>query len=259
MNIRFMLTKLLVPEFFERYKSYQDIIHSQSKELSILSLERDSLQTEVDTLTKEKKALEANSEGLTELEQYCQDNFEEIPLIAYTDKFTTDDGTVVPVTPNEFITPYAHVIKQTRAALNPSKWNTSLLSWAKVIAKGVDQRLQWTSDEKRYGFADRYELPAVGLMQKKIDCEGHAHIVSSIEPQIGVAFGKAGTTAHAWNVFVYKDELYCLETNTERDRNNSHKVFKYADQSKYVIYQIFTQYHTYRVKRSNIRFGVKAK
>ena len=48
-------------------------------------------------------------------------------------------------------------------------------------------------------------------------CEDHSFLGASIEPALGVAYGFAGSTGHAFLVYVHENELYIMETNNIRD------------------------------------------
>jgi hypothetical protein len=93
------------------------------------------------------------------------------------------------------------------------------------------------------------------------NCESHSFLVASIKPDnIGVAFGMCHGVGHAWNVFEYNGELWCMETNTVANFLNSGntRAFKYSAQTGYKIHLIFTKDKTYEVDAST-DFGVRVK
>lgn len=71
----------------------------------------------------------------------------------------------------------------------------------------------------------------------------------SAHPEIGGAWGFYKGGGHAFNVFVYENRLYVLETTGSRA-----EILEYEKQSDYVIHYIITRDNTYQLK-GGVRFG----
>lgn len=218
----------------------EDTIHKQNSTIQDLNLE----------------VLEAyDKPPITELEKFCIKHFEEVPKFAYKDKGIFKDIRYA-MYPNELIQPELFIISQLKAEI-PKK--TNFLQYMGEVAKYVDNRLKWVSDEDTDNTLDAYQDVYATILSPKQDCENHSSLLSSIEPKTGIAFGFAGTTGHAWNVFVHENELWCIETNSVRDYNRNAKVFKYKDQNRYEIHWIFTQNKTFKCRAKPTNFGRKSR
>jgi hypothetical protein len=191
----------------------------------------------------------------TPLDKYCKNAFKSVEKFAYKDKGIFKDIRYG-MYPNELIQPELFLVQQLRKEIGSKP--TNMLSWAGKVAQYVDNRLKWVSDDDTDSTLDAYQDVYATILSPKQDCENHASLVSSIEPEFGIAFGFCGKTGHAWNVFVINDELWCIETNSVRDYNRNAKVFKYADQDLYKIHWIFTQNGTYQCVPKPTNFGYKA-
>jgi hypothetical protein len=261
MDWKHKLATLLVPGFFTKYDHYQiEVSHQRAENISLeikldaIAIQNLRLQSELEAETLRADTAELAGSN-TPFEVYCAEAYKEIPKFAYKDKFWFEK-IMIPVYPNEFITSHSYLIEKARAEIAPALIGKTPLTQYKALAKWVDQHIKWTSDMIMFGVEDRYTLPIVGLTLKKEDCELHAFVLASLNPNIGVAFGFAGKTGHAFNVTLIDDELYVIETNTVTDRGRSSKVFKYKGQNQYQIRWIFTQNHTYKVGNHNQHFGV---
>jgi len=212
------------------------------------------LEDKVDDLKYNIASMELNElkKDLNALEQHLQDKYTEIKKFAYKNKGLFKDE-LFSMYPNELIQPDVFLVKQLRDQVGSKP--DSIRQWALQVAQFVDKQKNWTSDKDTVDKADVYQDIYASILDPRQDCENHASIVSSIEPEFGIAFGFAGTTGHAWNVFSHDDELWCIETNTVRDTNKSARIFKYKDQKKYVIHYIFTKDRTYKIAKKPAKFG----
>jgi hypothetical protein len=201
-----------------------------------------------------KDKFDKASSNLTELEEYCVTCFEEVPKFAYKEKGIFKNNRYS-MYPNELISPESFLVTKCRREVGTIP--KDFKAWVLKVGKYVDNRLKWTSDKDTSGNIDTWQDIYATILSKREDCENHSSLAASIEPELGIAFGFCGETGHAWNVFMYKDELWCLETNSVYDRGRNARVFKYKGQSKYKIHFIFTQNKTFQCVTKPVRFGIK--
>jgi hypothetical protein len=89
------------------------------------------------------------------------------------------------------------------------------------------------------------------------NCEDFAFLMASLFPdKMGVAYGFMKSSSqekdigHAFNVFIYEDELWVVDTSTSKNR-----VFKLNDPAyDYKVHFVITVNHTYLVK-IGVEFG----
>jgi hypothetical protein len=258
--IRKLLARLICPEIFEDYDNlmyYKEKYSAASIQAEInfrkLIERNENQKTLIKELEEENYELKQNGE--TVIDGFCKTHFKQVPKFAYKDKGLFKQNRFS-MYPNEMIQPEFFLVKELKNEVK-LKEEDSIYTKAVKVGEYIDKRLKWTSDENTTGHMDVYQDVYAAIMDNKQDCETHASLVSSIEPELGIAFGFAGSTGHAWNVFVYKSELWCLETNSVYDKNKNVKVFKYANQNKYRIHWIFTKDKTYQVMARPRNFGVK--
>lgn len=246
-RIEKVLKKITKPLHKKVYQDYKEL--SGKKLLS--EANRSDLSDRLETLgvnPQEKKIVQYR--GSIELsEAFLDKRYDTTPKFAYKDKMS-HKGRKFSMYPQELITPDAYEIDQFRRSLyGANSWR----EWYEKIGNAVAKKLTWTSDDDVYGRIDHYEYPAEALAIKTVDCEGHAFLVSSIEPGLAVAYGFYDNgkkrIGHAFNVFVEDDELYVLETT-----GNKAQIYKYSDQDKYKIHYIFTARKTY-VLDDSVKFG----
>jgi len=206
----------------------------------------------VEKIVEIEKIVEKEIEPLNVLEKYCVTAFKEVPKFAYKDKgiFKTIR---YPMYPNELIQPETRLTEKCRKEVGVK--SNDVKSWCLKVGKYVDKKLKWTSDNDTDGYPDIYQDIYATILDSKQDCETHSGLVSSIEPTMGIAFGFCGKGGHAWNVFIYDNELWCLETNSVYDNNRCARVFKYSGQKKYKLRYIFTQNKTFRCSANKQHFG----
>lgn len=251
MTWKIVLAKLLDPKVYGDNDDKRTEIIGLSKRIEALNEEKALFikTTEVQTSIITDLTNQLSSD--TPLEVYCKDNFQIAKKFAYKDKsFYKDKG--ISMYPNELITPDQYLVVKERAKVRQS---SSKKIWYENVGRHVTNTKKWVADSKNSKWQDRYNLANESLVSPEIDCEDHSAIVASIEPEIGIAFGKAGNTWHAFNVFVYEGVLFVLETNNTINRNEF-KVLCYDRQTHYKIHHIYTQNYTFVIDDS-VQFGVK--
>jgi len=251
MTWKFEIAKLLYPQVFEDKDRWRQEAESMQVAKNLLVVDKDVLTLENIEL---KKQLTHTEKPVNDFEQFCDTHFKEVSKFAYKDKGIFKDIRYS-MYPNELIQPELFVVQQIK---NSIQQNANFLSWVGNVAKDVDGRLKWVSDEDTDNTLDAYQDTYATIFSPLQDCEQHAALVCSIEPRCGLAFGFAGKTGHAFGVCVYRDELYVIETNNVNDRNRNAKVIKYDGQSQYKIHWIFTQNKTYQCTAKPVHFGYKA-
>jgi len=241
------LARIVYPSIFERagflnesLVQWTDIANKHAERN--LDLERENYLLAYQVSNQEEK--------LTPIEEYCTKHFKKVNKFAYKDKGRIGSSTF-PVYPNEMIQPDSFLVVKERRKIPKA---TDKFLWYGNIGKHVDKILTWTKDKQVHGFTDIYPTPADTLTLKHEDCDGHAFLVSSIEPEIGLCFGFYKKEGHAFNCFVYEQELYILETNAVFDKNKNFKIQKYLNQEDYKIHFIFTKDNTYELDGS-VHFG----
>lgn len=197
-----------------------------------------------------EKALKGALNG--PLDDFCEDMYIKVDKFAYKNKME-HKGKAISVYPNEMIQPELFEVVNARSKI---KEPDSRYMWYENVGRYVSN-FKWTDDKDTYGVPDRYEYPNKAIIHKEVDCEGHSAVVSSLEPEIGIAYGyyiqdKKTKYGHAFNVFVCDEQLYILETTGTKA-----EIYKYPN-PKYDIHWIFTQNSTYQCKARPVQFGIKA-
>lgn len=240
---------MLYPEIFTNY----DVL---SDERGTCLVQKKILQRELDVLkqTKNPNAFpivfnktEPNEE-LSDIEKYCILNFKQVDKFAYKDKGIFKDKRY-PMYMNELIQPDLKIIEEVR---NSIKKPESVGAWALSIASIVDKMLTYTGD----GGMDNWQDIYATVLGAREDCENHAALVSSIEPEFCICAGWAGDTYHAWNGFVLDGKLWCIETNSTLDQDKNSKIFLYEGQEFYKMHWIFTKNKTFRCVSKPVHFGI---
>ena len=178
-------------------------------------------------------------ENTTSLERYCNKTYMEIPNKAYESKRTWQTKPIS-VYINQFIEPDQFEVQRLRRKIPKG---VTLREDAYNIGNKVAKSFVWTSDSNLDTSGDYYLYPEEIIVDKKGDCEDHSFTVSSLNPEIGVAYGFYKGGGHAFNVFMENGKLYILETT-----GNTGKIKLYKNQTDYVIHYIVTKDKTYRVK-----------
>jgi len=216
--------------------------------------EMELLEEEIKSLSKELFLTQKE----TLIDNFCNENFTRITNIAYKDKMKFG-GKYYSVSLNELITPNAYEVIKFMKTLGVASNNYDLF---KKYADKVSQILTWTSDSNLDTSGDLYLYPAQTLAYKKCDCEDHAFLTASLNEEIGVGYGfyypetkmvnPNNRFGHAFNVFVYNDKLYVLETT-----GNTGLIEEYNIEKHYYIHYIVTRDYTYKLDGS-IHFGALA-
>lgn len=188
-----------------------------------------------------------------ELDQWLDKHYMKVGMFGYKNKRYINK-TPYTVFINQLIEPEAYEVKKLYQQLPKPLIG---LKFYEKIAELVDKTLHWTSDIENIDKRDYYFTASESIVNKDADCDDHAQVVASLGyPDIGICFGKAGSGYHAFNCFVYKDELWILETNSVRDYNNNNWVIKYSEQDRYKIKYVFTKHGTYDLNTKwDIQFG----
>lgn len=252
-NLKREIAKKLHPKVFQDNDDKRTKITEHEQTIKTQVTQIDKLRSETSKLNNEIIDLKTK-EAETELDRFCSTKFKEVSKFAYKDKGIFKE-LKYGMYPNEMIQPDVFIVNQIRRDLGARP--SSIKSWAVTVGERVDKTHKWTSDDDTTGYPDIYQDIYAAILDPKQDCETHSGIVSSIEPEFGIAYGFCGTGGHAWNVFIYKGELWCLETNTVYDKNDSVRVFKYSSQKHYKIHWIFTKDHTYQCVGRPTNFGTK--
>lgn len=211
------------------------------------------LQTTITNQAFDKSALQSKYNALqllipktSDIDKYCQKNFTEIPLIAYKQKRKII-GRRYTISLHELITPDSWSINSIQKGIGRK---SDRLEQFTLYGDLISTLLTWTSDENLDTSGDYYLYPNETLALTKGDCEDHAFVNCSLDLEIGGAWGFFNkTTGHAFNCFIYKDELYVLDTV-----GNKAVIVKYSDQLQYKIHYIITKEHAYCLD-SSVVFG----
>jgi len=271
MSVRKLIADIIYPEYASSlstalYHSEKHLTERLEEQQRREEVERQNvkLDNEIQNLHLKNLILikELDDKEKTSFELHCEKDYKEVSKYAYKDKryyisyinkrYTRHAYSVYP---NEMIQPDKFLVIKEREKLGMLPLDVK--QRAEVVGRHVDLQLIWTDDKDTTQKVDFYHSPVESIVSKRVDCESHSFLVSSLDPEnFGVAFGMCGTIGHAWNVFYYNKELWCLETNSTTNWSNSGntKVFKYKDQSLYKIHAIFTKNKTYEVDNSVV-FG----
>lgn len=92
------------------------------------------------------------------------------------------------------------------------------LQW---LSGWVYERVQYVSDQQKWGVVDRWQSPALTLFDGTGDCEDMSLVLWSAAPWIGLSpgrlvIGSIGGQGHAWVEFP-KEQLYAEATNGSAD------------------------------------------
>ena len=187
----------------------------------------------------------------TEFEKFCKSKFKVVENFAYADKRRYND-IKYPVYPNEMIQPNKFIVEKFRSKLKKCySTKSKAIKWGQA----VDDRLKWTRDRDTTGMSDYFSSPVESLLEFKKDCEDHSILMSSLSDDFGMCWGFCNGGGHAFNCFIYHNELWCVETNSIFDNNRNVRVFKYEGQTIYDIHWIYTKKYTFRCKDNPTIFG----
>jgi hypothetical protein len=184
----------------------------------------------------------------------CHESFRKIADISYENKRNFKDKSIS-LFLNQMITPRAFEVVRMRKSI-PRK--DDFMQYVRDLGDAVASRLYWTDDKYLNAETkDVYLYPEETIVYLKADCEDHAFLVSSLEPEIGVVYGykteKNGNKyGHAWNLFKYNQKLYILDTV-----NKVAEIYPF-DTNGYESYFVITKDNTYQV-RTGVVFGKIAK
>lgn len=216
--------------------------------------ERDELNNTIAGLKRDVEIEKSIALGLSEelddrmseLDSFCELHFIKKNNIAYSQKRKTVLGNDVDILLNELVTPDSFLVQ--KLFLHSSVVDDIKLR-AKSIGDKVARSILWTDDKNLSTSGDYYLYPNETIADKKGDCEDHAFIVMSAFDELGGCWGFYKGGGHAFNCFVYDNDLYVLDTV-----GNRAVIKKYADQSDYDIRFIISRDNTYQVGKP-INFG----
>jgi hypothetical protein len=238
-------------KYHEDALNYKHLLEQERKEFDKLNSITEDLNQEVYDLQDKLNEL-----TYTRLEEWLSIKYKEVSKFAYKEK-RKYLNIKYSVYPNEMIQPDKYLVVKARNEIG--YLSKDLKNAVHKIGKYVDNQLTWKADIDTTGMLDFYHSSCESLVSKKVDCDSHCFLASSLDHiNIGVAFGFCGKTAHAFNIFIYENELWCMETNTTANYSNAGntKVFKYDGQSLYKIHEIFTKDRSFIVDNSVV-FGIK--
>lgn len=270
-SIRYFIAELLIPEQFKSYETLQNKNTELSNQLKSVSdysaIKNNLVSVQNELLDINKQLIESNNkikeleinlknQNKTPLELYLESNYREVSKFSYKGKRIIQ-GKEISVYPNELITPDSYRVLRFKKDRNFSQYD-SLRDDYKYLgyAKEVDRLLVWTADKLVWKLDDEYCYPNETIVLAKDDCEGHAILMASLDNNIGLCYGMCGSTGHAFNVFLYNNELYCIETNSVSDFGDNARIFKYSGQTLYDIHWIMTKNHTYKINPNASDFGI---
>lgn len=236
-------------EEYDTQMRHKEILHN-----NFLTLEQENrdLNTKLEDLNAE--IIDLKFGGTLAIDRFLTTKYKEVPVFAYKNKRKYKNWKYS-VYPNEMIQPDKFLVKKARKEIG--KLSDDNLKRADQIADYVDRQLHWTSDMESTGMSDYFHSPVESLVSKKVDCDSHTILMASLDPDLfGMAWGKAGDTWHAWNVFEHNGVLWCADTNTTANftGDGNVRIFRYNNQKRYKIYKIFTKDKTY-VLDGSVRFG----
>ncbi len=252
MNLRERIARFLVPEIYETLSVTNGLLHNTrdtlDKSHETIKILKDQTDDYTETISKLNKSLEIckKEDPIHPIEEYCKTN--KIPQVsnkAYKNKRQFLDKEVS-VFINQFITPETFEVLNYKKTI---KRGRNINTDAKTIGDKVSIDIKWVSDTSMKGRNDYYLYPEEIIKNKEGDCEDHSFLVSSINPEIGIAYGFLGKVGHAFNVFINNNKLYILETT-----GNLGTVLEYKKDCGYTINYLITPKKTFVIDGS-VEFG----
>jgi hypothetical protein len=200
------------------------------------------------------KIAELSRPNITDVESYCMARYKQIANIAYEGK-RKFQGEQIDVYLNQMITPDAFEVIKVRRRLR-MKGDPKID--AKIAGDWAARTFTWTDDGKLDKSGDFYVYPEETIKHKLVDCEDHAFVVSSLVPEIGVAYGfyynsqEKKRYGHAFNVFIQDNRIYVLDTV-----GNTSYICAAEKTSAYTINYVITKGMTFALDPS-AQFGTIA-
>lgn len=217
------------------------VIDSRDKKIQELEKGIIDLELALNTSNEKNDIYETMIPKPSEIDIYCKEYFEEIPKIAYKQKRKILGKRYI-VSLHELITPDSWEVKN----INPHiKSELDKLEKMQVLGNIVAKKLVWTDDKNLDTSGDYYLYPNETLTNIKADCEDHAFVMCSLDLEIGGCWGFYNNVGHAFNCFIYNNELYILDTV-----GNTVVIMRYKGQDLYKICYIITKEHAYGIDLS---------
>ena len=218
-------------------------LQTVNKRMQTICLEKDDIIKDLDN---ENHAL--RQPHVTNLDLYCIGHFKKIEMPAYKQKRHIK-GKYYSIALNQLITPNAYEVVKFKKGISTTN---NMLQNASNIGNAIAKHLIWDSDNDLDSSGDYYLYPEETIARKKGDCEDHAGVVSSMNEEIGMAYGSEKDMGwHCFNVFVYQGNLFVLDTV-----GNS-AIVSLLNKTNYKIYYIITTNNAYQIDGSET-FGVLA-
>lgn len=251
MTFREELAYYIYPKIFEKYDEYRKAFLTTEREIEVLEKEYSKKNKLYQEALKQKTQLQKKIYDITRInatEEFLEKNYKKIPNLAYQQK-RKFQGKPISILLQELFTPDAFEIQKVRKRLN---MRGDVLDRAKTVGNWTARNFTWTDDRRLDKSGDYYVMPNEAIVYRKVDCEDHAFVNASLEPEIIVAYGFYNVNnqrvAHAWNLVFQNNKLYHMETV------GNHVEFYNWDTDKYETYFIVTPSSTFKLK-SGVQFG----
>jgi len=259
MEIRRILAGILCPEVIQDLSKCSIELKDKEEDVATFSTAlskcQETRQSAVDQVIKKSKedmyqiksqlantkaafGLYVAKGGLTPVDEWCRaQGYKEVKKV-YEDKIII--GNVkMPCSLIEIFTPNSHVIQRARKKL---KEVTDRHKWYKKVTNLVNQKVKWT-DDGRY---DNYYYPNYTLTTGEGDCDDHAFLQMSLEPEMGNAFGfYKRYTGHSFGVGIVNGDLWVFDAVGNEIQKYIHKKNK-----KFYIHYIITKNAVYQLDGS---------
>ena len=251
MEIKKFIKQIVSSLFSQEIQELKESIQKQNiliEANNTLSAKINVLNEDIEALKSQIGTLQSQIPRESSIDTFCKAHFKKIPNIAYKEKREIN-GKPYSIFLNEIIQPDSFEVQKFKRGL---ELTGNALIDAKKIGDKVAQWMTWDSDNNLSKSGDYYLTPSETLCRRLGDCEDHANIVASIGIGLGVAYGYAKNIGwHAFNVFVYQDILYVLDTVEDSALTSIY------DKSDYDINYIITKDNTYEIDGS-LSFGIIA-
>lgn len=249
MDIKQFLFNYLYPEYASELDNYKSVIAYYKK---LILLNDAKYNDEIKELKKPK---------LSEIDKWLSANYKIVPNKVYQNK-RQFDGKIINVFLNQLITPDAFEVLKFKKTL---KLDSDDYNNVKEATDKIAKHTTWTGDDTLYNMVDFYNYPEEVLVIKLADCECIANTITSLlHKKIGTGYGfynpngyktlkDKDNGGHAFNVFIWSNELYIAEgTGT---RAVLHRYEPNNPKEKYHLLYVITKDYTYKCTDENIEFG----
>jgi hypothetical protein len=250
------IAQAIYPDIFRQVENMTRLNKKFADDSMKLEEEISELKGSNQMLTKENQSLselyhEATDVKESPLDAFCRAKYPQITNIRYKQKRSIK-GKYYSVELNDLQNPNQFEVRKYKGKCSLGE---NLYDSCKVIGDKVAKDFTWTDDKNLDSSGDYYLSCEEFIALLKGDCEDHANLVASLISEVGVAYGFFHPNAktkygHAFNVFVYMNQLYVLDTVGDFVYLEK---FAFASE-KYSINYIITKTKTYCVDGS-VKFG----